>query len=115
MKGRGPVMGDHPNRYHQPDRGRGQAQPVCRCLSACRAVHRPENVSGAVDRTRTAVSEYQSLDIRQLDLKVSFAILFGMVAALLLLLSVVWLGLNFANAIVLPLVSVIQAAGDPPW
>ena len=50
-------------------------------------------VSGAVDRTRTAVSEYQSLDIRQLDLKVSFAILFGMVA-LLLLLSAVWLGLN---------------------
>ncbi|MGC6484890.1 MAG: ATP-binding protein [Candidatus Puniceispirillales bacterium] len=69
------------------------------------------NVSGAVDRTRTAVSEYQSLDIRQLDLKVSFAILFGMVA-LLLLLSAVWLGLNFANAIVLPLVSVIQAAED---
>lgn len=68
-------------------------------------------VSGAVDRTRTAVSEYQSLDIRQLDLKVSFAILFGMVA-LLLLLSAVWLGLNFANAIVLPLVSVIQAAED---
>ena len=67
-------------------------------------------VSGAVDRTRTAVSEYQSLDIRQLDLKVSFAILFGMVA--LLLLSAVWLGLNFANAIVLPLVSVIQAAED---
>ena len=68
-------------------------------------------VSGAVDRTRTAVSEYQSLDIRQLDLKVSFAILFGMVA-LLLLLSAVWLDLNFANAIVLPLVSVIQAAED---
>lgn len=69
------------------------------------------NVSGAVDRTRTAVNEYQSLDIRQLDLKVSFALLFGMVA-LLLLLSAVWLGLNFANAIVLPLVSVIQAAED---
>ncbi|MEG9862476.1 MAG: PAS domain-containing sensor histidine kinase [Parvularculales bacterium] len=69
------------------------------------------NVSGAVDRTRTAVSEYQSLDIRQLDLKVSFAILFGMVA-LLLLLSAVWLGLNFANAIVLPLISVIRAAED---
>ncbi|NDD70105.1 MAG: PAS domain-containing sensor histidine kinase, partial [Synechococcaceae bacterium WB9_4xC_028] len=46
------------------------------------------NVSWAVDRTQIAVTEYQSLDIRQLDLKVSFAILFGMVALLLVLGSV---------------------------
>ncbi|MCE2517545.1 MAG: PAS domain-containing sensor histidine kinase [Alphaproteobacteria bacterium] len=67
------------------------------------------NVSGAVARTELAVSEYQSLDIRQLDLKVSFALLFGMVA-LLLLLGAMWVGLNFANAIVVPLGSVIQVA-----
>jgi len=67
------------------------------------------NVSGAVDRTQTAVTEYQSLDIHQLDLKVSFAILFGMVA-LLLVLGSVWVGLNFANAIILPLGAVIQVA-----
>ncbi|XDZ66955.1 ATP-binding protein [Alphaproteobacteria bacterium LSUCC0684] len=67
------------------------------------------NVSGAVDRTQTAVTEYQSLDIRQLDLKVSFAILFGMVA-LLLVLGSVWVGINFANAIILPLGAVIQVA-----
>lgn len=67
------------------------------------------NVSSAVARTELAVSEYQSLDIRQLDLKVSFALLFGMVA-LLLLLGAMWVGLNFANAIVGPLGSVIQVA-----
>ena len=67
------------------------------------------NVSGAVARTEIAASEYQSLDIRQFDLKVSFALMFGMVA-LLLLLGAMWVGLNFANAIVLPLGSVIQVA-----
>lgn len=67
------------------------------------------NVSSAVARTELAVSEYQSLDIRQLDLKISFALLFGMVA-LLLLLGAMWVGLNFANAIVVPLGSVIQVA-----
>ena len=67
------------------------------------------NVSGAVARTELAASEYQSLNIRQFDLKVSFALMFGMVA-LLLLLGAIWVGLNFANAIVLPLGSVIQVA-----
>lgn len=67
------------------------------------------NVSNAVAQTQLAVSEYQSLDIRQFDLKVSFALLFGM-AALLLLLAAMWVGLNFANAIVLPIGSVIQVA-----
>jgi two-component system nitrogen regulation sensor histidine kinase NtrY len=67
------------------------------------------NVSGAVARTELAASEYQSLDIRQLDLKVSFALMFGMVA-LLLLLGAIWVGLNFANAIVGPLGGVIQVA-----
>ena len=67
------------------------------------------NVTGAVARTELAATEYQSLDIRQFDLKVSFALMFGMVA-LLLLFGATWVGLNFANAIVLPLGSVIQVA-----
>ena len=66
-------------------------------------------VSAAVDQTQTAASEYQVIDIRQLDLKVSFALLFGMVA-LLLLLGSIWVGLNFATAIVEPLGSVIMVA-----
>jgi two-component system nitrogen regulation sensor histidine kinase NtrY len=66
-------------------------------------------VLAAVDRTQFAASTYQVLDIRQLDLQVSFAVMFGMVS-LLLLLGSVWLGLNFANAIVTPISSIISVA-----
>ena len=66
-------------------------------------------VSTALDRTRTAASEYQVLDIRQFDLKISFALLFGMVA-LLLLLGSIWIGLNLATAIIEPLAAVIGVA-----
>ena len=66
-------------------------------------------VSTAIDQTQTAASEYQVLDIRQFDLKISFGLLFGMVA-LLLLLGSIWIGLNFATAIVEPLMAVIRVA-----
>ena len=66
-------------------------------------------VLAAVDRTQFAASTYQVLDIRQLDLQISFAVMFGMVS-LLLLLGSVWLGLNFANAIVTPISSIISVA-----
>jgi two-component system nitrogen regulation sensor histidine kinase NtrY len=66
-------------------------------------------VLAAVDRTQFAASTYQLLDIHQLDLQVSFAVMFGMVS-LLLLLGSVWLGLNFANAIVTPISSIISVA-----
>ena len=63
----------------------------------------------AVDRTQVAASAYQLLDIRQLDLQISFALLFGLVC-LLLLLGSVWVGLNFANAIVSPIGTIISTA-----
>ena len=66
-------------------------------------------VLASVERTQFASSSYQLLDIRQLDLQISFAFMFGMVA-LLLLLSSVWLGLNFANAIVTPISAIISVA-----
>ena len=66
-------------------------------------------VLASVERTQFASSSYQLLDIRQLDLQISFAVMFGMVA-LLLLLSSVWLGLNFANAIVTPISAIISVA-----
>jgi two-component system nitrogen regulation sensor histidine kinase NtrY len=66
-------------------------------------------VLAAVERTQFASSSYQLLDIRQLDLQISFAVMFGMVA-LLLLLGSVWLGLNFANAIVTPISAIIGVA-----
>ena len=67
------------------------------------------SVLEAVDNTRLAASDYQRLGISQLDLQVSFAFLFGLVL-LLLLITALWVGLNLANAIVVPLGSVISVA-----
>jgi two-component system nitrogen regulation sensor histidine kinase NtrY len=67
------------------------------------------SVLEAVDTTRLAASDYQQIGLRQLDLQVSFAFLFGLVL-LLLLIAALWIGLNLANAIVVPLGSVISVA-----
>ena len=67
------------------------------------------SVLEAVDSTRLAASDYQQLGLKQFDLQVSFAFLFGLVL-LLLLITALWIGLNLANAIVLPLGQVIFVA-----
>jgi two-component system nitrogen regulation sensor histidine kinase NtrY len=67
------------------------------------------SVLDAVDSTRLAAADYQQLGIRQLDLQVSFAFVFGLILALLLI-TALWIGLNLANAIVEPLGSVISVA-----
>jgi len=67
------------------------------------------SVLEAVDNTRLAASDYQQIGIRQLDLQVSFAFLFGLIL-LLLLIAALWIGLNLANAIVVPIGSVIAVA-----
>ena len=64
-------------------------------------------VLDAVDQTKIAASDYQSLAFRQFDLQVSFAALFAVVS-LLLLLSALWIGLNLATSIVSPLSQVIS-------
>ena len=63
----------------------------------------------AMDRSRLAASDYQQLGFQQLDIQVSFAVLFGIVL-LLILIAALWVGLNLATAIVGPLGSVIQVA-----
>lgn len=70
-----------------------------------------EDVLSAIDRTRVAAEDYQSLLIRQFDLQLSFAVMFSVVA-ILMVLSSLWLGLNLANSIVNPLVRVIAAADE---
>jgi len=70
-----------------------------------------EDVLSAIDRTRIAAEDYQSLSIRQFDLQLSFAVMFSVVA-ILMVLSSLWLGLNLANSIVNPLVRVIAAADE---
>ena len=67
------------------------------------------NVLSALDRTQLAVNEYQSIGLRQFDLQISFAVMF-FVVALLLVLSALWIGLTLANSIVEPLVSIIGVA-----
>ena len=67
------------------------------------------SVLEAVDSTRLAAADYQQLGISQLDLQVSFAVVFGLILALLLI-TALWIGLNLATAIVEPLGSVISVA-----
>ncbi len=70
-----------------------------------------ENVLAAVDRTRLAAADYQSLSIRQFDLQLSFAVMFSVVA-ILMVLSSLWLGLNLAHSIAGPLVRVVAVADE---
>jgi two-component system nitrogen regulation sensor histidine kinase NtrY len=63
----------------------------------------------AMDRSRLAASDYQQLGFQQLDIQVSFAVLFGIIL-LLILIAALLVGLNLATAIVGPLGSVIQVA-----
>ena len=63
----------------------------------------------AMDQTRLAASDYQQLGFQQLDLQISFAVLFGIILLLILIASL-WIGLNLATSIVGPLGSVIHVA-----
>ena len=69
------------------------------------------SVLDAVDQTKVAASDYQSLAFRQFDLQISFAVLFFAVT-LLLLLSALWVGLNLATSIVAPLSQVISVVDE---
>ena len=70
-----------------------------------------ENVLEAVNRTQLAAADYQSLSIRQFDLQLSFAVMFSVVA-ILMVLSSLWLGLNLAHSIAGPLVRVVAVADE---
>ena len=62
-----------------------------------------------LNRTRVAADDYQSLSLRQLDLQISLAVMFAVVALLLLLASI-WVGLNLATSIAGPLARVMTVA-----
>ena len=62
-----------------------------------------------MDRTRAVVDEYRSLELRRAGIQVTFAVIFGVVA-LLLLLAAVWVGLTFANRLATPIARLIRAA-----
>ncbi|MGB8274096.1 MAG: PAS domain-containing sensor histidine kinase [Alphaproteobacteria bacterium] len=62
-----------------------------------------------METTQRAVSAYEKLEGRRSGLQITFAMIFGMVA-LLLLLAAVLVGLNFANQLVRPVSRLIEAA-----
>ena len=62
-----------------------------------------------MDRTRAAIDEYRTLELRRADIQVIFAVIFGVVA-LLLLLAAVWVGLTFADSLATPIAHLIRAA-----
>ncbi len=68
-------------------------------------------VLSAVDKTKLAASDYQSLSLKQFDIKISLALMF-FVFALLLIFSSLWIGLNLANSIVDPLIGLISVANQ---
>jgi two-component system nitrogen regulation sensor histidine kinase NtrY len=69
-----------------------------------------------VQQTRSAVSSYKSLEQMRTDLEILFALIF-VVVALLLLFVAIWVGLNFANTLAQPIAGLVAAtervrAGD---
>ena len=69
------------------------------------------SVLSAVDETRLAASDYQSLSFSQVDIQITMAVLF-MVVAVLMLLAALFVGLSLANSIVGPLGGVIKVADE---
>jgi len=59
--------------------------------------------------TRATVSEYTLIEQRRLGVQVAFALMYTVIA-LIVLLSAVWIGLNFANRLVAPIRRLIGAA-----
>jgi two-component system nitrogen regulation sensor histidine kinase NtrY len=65
-------------------------------------------VLGHMQRTQGAVTQFERLEIERADLQVSFALIFLLVA-LLLLLAAAWIGLNFATQLSRPISLLIGA------
>jgi len=57
---------------------------------------------------RSAAAEYLSIDARRKGVQIAFASMYGLIAVILLL-SAIWLGLSFANALVAPIRRMIHA------
>jgi two-component system nitrogen regulation sensor histidine kinase NtrY len=60
--------------------------------------------------TQDSVAEYANLEARRLGIQIAFALMFAVIA-LIVLLSSAWIGLDFANRLVAPIRRLIGAAG----
>src|SRR5207237_6534934 len=59
--------------------------------------------------TQASVAQYADLEGRRLGIRIAFALMYTVIA-LIVLLSAVWIGLNFANYLVAPIRRLIGAA-----
>ncbi len=66
-------------------------------------------VLGHIERTRSAVREYEELEGERGSIEITFAMVFILVA-LLLLLSAIWVGLTFATRLARPISELVGAA-----
>lgn len=66
-------------------------------------------VLGSMERTQALVAEYQLLERQRSGIQVTSALIFGIVA-LLLLFAAVWIGLTLANELAAPISRLIDAA-----
>jgi two-component system, NtrC family, nitrogen regulation sensor histidine kinase NtrY len=60
--------------------------------------------------TQESIGEYANLEARRLGIQIAFALMFAVIA-LIVLLSSAWIGLDFANRLVAPIRRLIGAAG----
>jgi two-component system, NtrC family, nitrogen regulation sensor histidine kinase NtrY len=66
-------------------------------------------VAEQLEATQAGVAEYASLQERRVGVQVAFALMYTVIA-LIVLLSAVWIGLNFARSLVAPIRRLIGAA-----
>ena len=70
-----------------------------------------QKVLNAIESTSIAVSDYQSIELKQFDFKISFVLVFLLITIFLLLIAMI-IGLNIANKLVGPIGSLISAAEE---
>ncbi|MDC0456691.1 ATP-binding protein [Alphaproteobacteria bacterium] len=70
-----------------------------------------QKVLNAIESTSIAVSDYQSIELKQFDFKISFVLVFLLITIFLLLIAMI-VGLNIANKLVGPIGSLISAAEE---
>ena len=70
-----------------------------------------ERVLNAIESTSIAVSDYQSIELKQFDIKISFIFIFILITIILLFSSLI-IGLNIANRLLEPISSLIKGAEE---
>src|SRR4029450_6112301 len=67
-------------------------------------------VTAHLRATQASIGDYAGLQARRVDVQITYALMFTVIA-LIVLLAAVWIGLNFANRLVAPIRRLIGAAG----